>query len=513
MKKRTLVSLLLALCLVVSLMPMTLAEELPTLTVMMMNNGRTWDPTTSNNAKIQEIIGAKLDMQLVDGDAMTLSISSGDLADILVLSKMDYAEYVNTGYLIPLDALLAEHGGNITALTTELGKKLCTVDGVQYVFPYENNNSKYFTYLRNDWLKNLNIDLGKYPQIEGSDIYQIPLADYAQMLEAFTFNDPDGNGKNDTYGMSFYGEFNPEIAFMNFFGAFGGQMTQSYEKDGKVWAFETTDEYRAALEYIKTLWDKGVMDPELFILKGDQAKAGMMNGKAGSFVGWWSTGYEFIRDGMWDLQAGTEWATAEIIGADGKAGMRDNGRIGNTVAITSSCKDPVFAMKVLNKLNEESVWWMIRYGLEGEHYNLDQDGYPIRTEAGTKIFEGMTLDTLYPLTNCIDYENFCNSAYPTDEKLLIRRGMLVHQFVKEFKLYTDLFYGMPKTQESMDYAVDVTNTVKTAVMQFVTGAKELNDANWEAYLKNWSSMGGSDILKSYVDAYNTQNATGLVPAM
>lgn len=513
MKTRTVATLLLVLILMTTYVPLIAADDLPTLTVMMHDNGRTWDPNTSNNVKIQEVIGAKLDVAVVKEDVITLSFASGDLADVMELPYLTFAEYINTGYILPIDELLTEHGQEILNLTTPFAKELCTVDGVMYGYPYENNNAKYLTYMRKDWLDNLGFDLTQYEQLPDSDIYNIPLDDYVKMMEAFTFNDPDGNGVNDTFGLSTYTESNEAVMFMAFYGAFGGVLQQYYEKDGLAWAYETTDDYRDALKCLNDLWNKGVIDPEIFILGKDQAKSNLMNGKSGSFVGWWSTAYELVRDGMRDLQPTVEWISAEIIGPDGKVGMKDNGRITNVTCITTSCKDPEFAMQVLNKLNEESVWWMIRYGIEGEHYTRDKDGYPARTEIGQKLFEGMTLDTLYNLTNCIDIENFANSAPQTDYNLSLRRSMFVHQFVKDIPLYTNLFYGLPQTQESMDFGVDVASTVKTANMQFITGEVELNDQTWADYIKKWQSMGGSEILASYVDAYNALNNTSIKPAL
>ena len=96
--------------------------------------------------------------------------------------------------------------------------------------------------------------------------------------------------------------------------------------------------------------------------------------------------------------------------------------------------------------------------------------------------------------------------------MLVRYGKLIHQFI-DAPLYHDLFYGMATTDEYKTYSVDVQNTVNTAVMNFVTGAVELNDANWQAYLNNWKSMGGADVLKSYVDAYNKLNNTAYEPAL
>ena len=253
-----------------------------------------------------------------------------------------------------------------------------------------------------------------------------------------------------------------------------------------------------------------MIDPEIFIYEKDQAYANMMSGKSGTFVGWWSTAYELIRDDMWNLQPEAEWCTVEIVGPDGKVGMKDNGRVTSTISITSFCENPELAMDVLNYMSTDEGWWLTRYGVEGEHYTKDADGYPTRTEEGAALFQSMQLDSLYTLTNRIEEENFANSAPQGDVKLEVRRSMLVHQFLTEAPLYTDLFYGVPQTQEDMDYSVDVDNLIQKSAMQFVTGEVELNDDTWADYIKQWKSMGGAEILASYVKACNELKGTEYV---
>ena len=510
--KKNLVCLVMAVVMLLTMAPaIAVAEEVPTVTVMLSDNGRTWVPDTSNNAAIQENLGVKLDVTIVDKDTLTLSFASGDMADIITMPGLTFAEFVNTGYLLPLNDLLQTNGQQLLDCTTEFAWSLTTLGENIYAIPYENNNVKYFTYMRKDWLDKIGFDLENHDMVEGSaDVYYITLDEYTEILDKFTHADPDGNGVDDTYGMSTCGKNTSDYFFMAIFGAFGGLMTQNYEIDGAVYPYEVTDEYRAALEYLNTQWEAGVIDPEIFIYEKDQAYANMMSGKSGTFVGWWSTAYELIRDDMWNLQPEAEWCTVEIVGPDGKVGMKDNGRVTSTISITSFCENPELAMDVLNYMSTDEGWWLTRYGVEGEHYTKDADGYPTRTEEGAALFQSMQLDSLYTLTNRIEEENFANSAPQGDVKLEVRRSMLVHQFLTEAPLYTDLFYGVPQTQEDMDYSVDVDNLIQKSAMQFVTGEVELNDDTWADYIKQWKSMGGAEILASYVNACNELKGTEYV---
>ena len=515
MKKCRLIALILTVVMLASMVPMALAEaDRPTLTVLMSVGGRQWVPTTSNNQKLMEVLGVNFDVECVDNETVIRRFAAGDLADIITLNGFTFSEYADTGYLLPLNDLYAKYSEQRSLHTTQYALDLCTINGELLALPYENNNVKYFTQIRKDWLDNLGYDYSGWEQIENTDIYTISLETYEQILSDFTFKDPDGDGEDNTYGLSYYGKADPASSFMAFYGAFGGVMTQYYVVDGQMFAYETMPEYRQALEELHKLWDEGVIDKEIYILAADQAKANLMAGKSGSFNSWWSTAFELIRDGMWDLQPTTTWMTASIVGPEGKVGMKDNGRVTSTICITTQCADPDLAMQVLDKIDSDECWWLIRYGVEGEHYTRKENGeYENRTEAGTELFSALQMDCLYPLTNRIDIENEINSIMPTDEKMIIRRNMAVHQFVTWAPLYSSAAYGLANPQENMDFGVDVTNCVNKWNMEFVTGQTELNDANWEAYLKAWKAAGGSDILAAYVNEYNAKNGTSVTPGM
>lgn len=508
--KKTLVSLLLAVAMLLTMIPVWAgAEEAPTLTVMLSDVGRTWDPTVSNVKKIMELSGVNIDAYVADRDAMTLSFASGDLADIIVMSDLTYSEYVNTGKLLPLNDLLEEHGENLLAHTSEFGLAQTTINGNIYAMPFENCNVKYFTYMRKDWLSKIGFDLESHELVEGStDVYYITLDEYTDILKAFTFDDPDCNGKDDTYGFGVY-DTRLWYCLMAVMGAHGGLMDQNYAIDGVVYPFITTENYRNAVEYLKSLWDEGVFDPEFFIAKDFN---NITVGKSGTFVGWWSAAYGVSNSGLWDICPEADWATVEIVGPDGYVGMKDNGRVTSTYSITTNCENPELAMEFLNFLNSDEGWWLVRYGIEGEHYTLDEQGYAYRTAEGKALYDTYTLDPLYTLTNRRDLENFTDSAPQTDPKLHYRWVMQQHQFLEKAPLYTDVFYGVAKTEASARYQVDVDNYVNTALMQFIIGEVELNDDNWNAFIEQWKTKGGAEILQSYVKAMNEVKGTDYVSA-
>src|SRR5262249_10280317 len=134
--------------------------------------------------------------------------------------------------------------------------KLVTWDGQMYGFP-DPGTLPHIDGLvvRQDWLDKLNL---KAPT---------NLDEFMTVAKAFTFNDPDGHGKADTYGLCGYieGSGLPRAGlgtrFDWAFGAFGA---------GGVWNVGTTDAllnarqlgYMKGVQEVKSLVDAKVIDPD-----------------------------------------------------------------------------------------------------------------------------------------------------------------------------------------------------------------------------------------------------------
>ena len=126
-------------------------------------------------------------------------------------------------------------------------------DGV-YLVPSPALDYRANVNLRSDWLANLSLE-------EPAD-----LESYRNVLNAFTHNDPDGNGEDDTYGVTFrLADFTDESgnAFQNIFGAYGIPMGKTIElEDGTVTTWVKHPHFLEAISYIRDLIADGVTAPE-----------------------------------------------------------------------------------------------------------------------------------------------------------------------------------------------------------------------------------------------------------
>ncbi|MDR0998635.1 MAG: ABC transporter substrate-binding protein, partial [Treponema sp.] len=127
--------------------------------------------------------------------------------------------------------------------------------------------------IRKDWLDKLGL--------------KVPLTtdEYLNVMKAFTFNDPDGNGRNDTYGYGAFIEINTfeeglGRRFDPFFGAYGVAGTWDLSKAAPGLNVRKPA-YFEALSFIKTMIDEKVLDPNWISYQKDDFRAAWKQGRFG----------------------------------------------------------------------------------------------------------------------------------------------------------------------------------------------------------------------------------------
>ncbi len=87
-------------------------------------------------------------------------------------------------------------------------------------------------------------------------------------------------------------------------------------------------------------------------------------------------------------------------------------------------------------------------------------------------------------------------------------GDMMHSNPDKMGVYTSDFYGLPVTQEALDYSAGLSTQLTDSVVEFVTGKKDVDDdAVWAAYLQDAVDKGAQKVLDSYLAEYNELNGT------
>ena len=172
------------------------------------------------------------DIDVYDSDSIRVRLATGDIPDYL--GGFNPA-YVDLGIVreLPQDLIRTHMPGYMRWADHYLGDEVwrrTMVDGVNYTVPAALSMASTGQVIgfRGDWMQNLGYELEPVP---GTDFFAGPdsLDEIEQLLLAFRNEDPDGNGRKDSYG---YAVWKNNDAFQrtilpSVFGAYGVQESRA----------------------------------------------------------------------------------------------------------------------------------------------------------------------------------------------------------------------------------------------------------------------------------------------
>lgn len=477
-----------------------------------------WDPEKNSALKvIMDKTNTILEVTIPEDrkQALTMRMASGDVPDIFTTGRFEYLDYIPTGYILDIKDLLDEYGQDILSECNPDAWPYVTISGKIYGVPLWNNSFKHLLVMRADWAKNLGIELSN-PVSYGEYGESMTQDEFSALLLAFTYDDPDGNGEDDTYGYAAAEDYNLRTSFTSLFGMFGGQVEQYYDYDDGVLPYIVTDDYRAGLNYISEQWALKTIDPEIFLSKGEQVQQKIMNSKIGIYTGWWSTTGTLANDGIYDLAPEAEFTHIYTIGNDGRNGILNNGLLSGVTSISTQSENPEVAMQFLNFLSSDEGYNLAGYGIEGEHYTVLDTGHFVKTALGAEVYEQWLLDPLWNLTCRKDVENFQRAAPLGDDATPLQLTQLVfhvNSTMNTAPTYASIFYGHAVPAIETELGTDVKTHVDQMAIEFITGTADVNDDEvWAEYIAEWEKRGGKRILDAYVqgsnDVYGTNYTSG-----
>ncbi|RKN84739.1 extracellular solute-binding protein [Paenibacillus ginsengarvi] len=245
---------------------------------------------------------------------------------------------------------------------------------IQNVFmraPIPFNREQFFThYVRKDWIDALN---KKDPSLK----LKVPTNydEYLAVVKAFTFNDPDGNGKNDTYGIT--AAANGNAIPRDFPEWIKNNMAPGFIIDNGQF-IDTASDIRlsSVLTDLKSLINLKVVDPDWFLNKPGQNLEKVQQGRAGIF-------FSTARDAVFENTPNSvQKKTRDVTGQPAEFvpfNIAPNNPIsyealpGNAWMISSKASDAKAqrSIEILDWLAGEEGFLLTHYGQAGVHYKKD----------------------------------------------------------------------------------------------------------------------------------------------
>lgn len=206
-------------------------------------------------------------------DKLKVMMASGELPDLIYNwggADASMETWAQNGLLLPLDDKISKYPNLMKNITKEMWDSVKSVnDGKIYMVPRTNIVNHWGYMVNQVWLDKLGL---KAPET---------LDELTNVLRAFTKNDPDGNGKADTYGLSQIGVWAPSNFIAMAFDLPLGNGVK--DTDGNYKIKEKMSGYIPYLTYLKQLRDEKIIDPEFIINKSyvdleklNQGKVGMV---------------------------------------------------------------------------------------------------------------------------------------------------------------------------------------------------------------------------------------------
>lgn len=379
---------------------------------------------------------------------------------------------------------------------------------IPFVTKYAIQDGVWGLAIRADWLKALDMD---YPTTREE------LMAYAM---ACTFNDPDGNGQNDTYFMTANGNgtaWGMLGAFESMFGnpsayADNGQLSHPYFNNVR-------KEY---LTLLKDFYDAGVLAPDWFTLEWEQGRALVGNDKVGMV--WWPVGAlyqqyagEDHKGDMDALNVWDYWVEAPIeggkYGSNGNPGFlwcfpaakydAGNGEL-NTAKIkrvahmmdTMTIGNINYFQTVQGSIDEvfEAAGMTIEkprimeYTENGTFFVNNPGTAPYTTDSGRRSYEIWQQFGL-----CVSYQ--VDYADPDDEyvaKMAERTAKFYQTVHMDYPRWENTGLLVTLSGEAAEAQATNTDWIVAQEYAFVTGSRDLND--YDAFAREWLNKGGKAIV-------------------
>lgn len=295
--------------------------------------------------------------------------ASGSAPDLIFEYDANYRHQLyEQKQLLPLDDLIPKYAPNyhkfleqypaLKKLGTKPDGKLYELGTVGTMLP------NHTLFIRADWLKKLNLEVPKTDE----ELFQI--------AKAFATQDPDGNGKQDTYGfsLSFVSGMVLDFMYGNVFTIF--EKYPWYVKDGEL--VHDWERSAAAVAYKKRIYDEGLVDKDFLTdTKGEKAKQDWINGKLGIYGANSGVNDKPTFEALKNLHPEAEIIPIPLPQTSiGQFAPMITAPMRNTAVVNAKAKDPAAVLAYVDFLVQEPASWTLRSGIKGEHYETETTGCP-----------------------------------------------------------------------------------------------------------------------------------------
>ncbi len=459
-----------------------------------------------------------------DADQKTsMAIASGEIPDFMIVDRAQLALLAKTDLLNKeLEPLWDAYASDtVKQWTTAEGPDLwesLRYDGKIIALPNVGGSVDQgeLVWIRKDWLDKLNLEI----PTNMDELYDC--------MTAFKTQDPDGNGQDDTIGMTVHkGIFNGPgtgdvIGLFNSFGAYPNIWVE--DGNGGIQYGTTTEGAKEALQWMAKAYQEGLIEQDFSAMDENKAAEASVSGRSG--VQWGA-----MWNHMWPLQSTVdnnneaEWIALPVLPAHAGETAHPQASIGinGLFVISKKCEHPEAVIKLLN-------FWAETQLLPKE----EMDKYMLPDDSGIMSFPQhyVMLKTWNPLKNLEAHHHVCEALEKNDPSALngeelgyyndcaayLEGDLSKSGSYKTFgpgyssysaldtyfneKLYTYNCFTTADTPAMQQKQSTVNDKIVEYYTQVIMGIKTIDD--WDAFMKEANALGLEEITNEANEWYKNK---------
>lgn len=275
-----------------------------------------------------------------------------------------------------------------------------------------------------------------------------------------------------------------------------------YNEEKKEWLYaDTSPEFKAMLDFMKKLYDEGLMDPE-FITRTQSSWQQLMTQEHEAFVTWDWIGRleqfkqltaETIPD--YDLRYGNPIGPAQKIAETDQV-------LGPTYVAKKSDKIDEASFKLLDFIASPAGKELITMGVEGETYELGEDGYADYYKFPDKVPSINELEQEYGMFIQGMYLGFDRRSSYFD---FTEKEKEAQEFINKpgmrLELDPQVVFTPEENEKRNNLNAELTRFSQEYALKYIMGQE-----TWENWLKKAESLGVAELTKIYNDAQKRYDA-------
>ncbi|MDE1547593.1 extracellular solute-binding protein [Jeotgalibaca caeni] len=479
----------------------TTAAEFDASTVTLMVPFIETTPPEEDNAileKMEEYTGKDIQITWVPNpsyaDKMNITLASDDIPQIMVIQGKDpgFIKSAESGTFWELSEYLDDYP-NLSQANPEVLES-SSVNGEIYGIYRSRDLMRSTAIFRKDWLEKLGLEAPKTVE----ELYNV--------AKAFTEEDPDGNGVDDTTGI-IIPNFAQAFDLLNiWFGAGNGWK----EVDGELIPSFMTEEYLESIQFARKMAEEGLINRDFATLSSDKWNDPFINGTGGIILDTHSRAATITNTMNTDEVAGQDFVTitGNLAGPDGNTYAQPTAGYSGFLAIPKSSVQSEEHLRAvldfIDKTNDAEMQVLMNNGIEGVNFTVEDEYSVAVTEVTPEIEEINTAIKSYSqMGTNVTEESHIYTAKPATEKAeaawKLRKDLEARDL--EFAVFNPAAAYVTETYATKGAQLD--QIITDARVQYIAG--QIDENGWKDAIELWKQSGGEDLIAETNELHQANN--------